>query len=172
MDQEPNIPIPNYEDPKEIYAFFGLTFYKANVLEHGVLNLAVALQGKKVQGITVGDVNDLYESFDKKTFGHVISIAKKHFNFSDAFADELNIALNQRNYLAHRFFIDHDIDMLTDSGRRNMIDELVDILKHLIKVDLEMDEIWMSAWEYLGITKEWIEQEMEKYVEYKRENNA
>ena len=172
MNQESKIPEPDYEDPKEIYAFFGLTFYKANVLEHGVLNLTVALQAKNVPGVTVGDVNNLYESFDNQTFGRVISVAKKHFNFSDSFSDDLNIALNQRNYLAHRFFIDHDIDMLTDSGRRDMIDELIEILKHLRKVDSEMDEKWLSAWEYLGITKEWIEKEMQKYVEHRRENDA
>lgn len=31
----PEIPNPDYDDPKEIYAFFGLTYCKAAVLEHG-----------------------------------------------------------------------------------------------------------------------------------------
>ena len=172
MSQEPQIPEPDYEDPKEIYAFFGLTFYKANVLERGVMNLAVALLSKDVPGVTVGDVDRLYESFDKKTFGHVINAAKAKFDFSESFAAELELALDYRNYLAHRFFIVHDIDILTESGRRKMIDELIQILKPLKKVDREMDKIWMSAWEHLGITKEWIEEQMQKYVAYRRESDA
>ena len=49
-------PAPNYDDPKELYAFFGLAFYKANVLEHGVMNLAVALLAQGNLGITVAEV--------------------------------------------------------------------------------------------------------------------
>ena len=172
MTQEPQIPEPDYDDPKEIYAFFGLTFYKANVLEHGVMNLAVALLAKDVPGVTVGHVDRLYESFDKKTFGQIMNAAKAGFDFSDSFAKELKVALDHRNYLAHRFFIVHDIDILTESGRRKMIDELIEILKHLKKVDREMDEMWMSAWEHLGITKEWIEEQMQKYVAHRRASDA
>ena len=81
MSEPPQIPVPNYDDPKEIYAFFGLTYYKAALLEHGVLNLAVALLAKDVPGITVGHVDRLYESFDRKTFGQVINAAKTKFVF-------------------------------------------------------------------------------------------
>jgi hypothetical protein len=70
-------PQPEYDDPKELYAFFGLAFYKANVLEHGVMNLAVALMAEGNLGITVDDVNRLYESFETKTFGQVIRVAKE-----------------------------------------------------------------------------------------------
>lgn len=168
MNQQAQIPDPDYDDPKELYAFFGLTFYKANVLEHGVMNLAVALLAKDVPGVTVGDVDRLYESFDKKTFGQIIDVAKKRFAFSESFAADLQLALDQRNYLAHRFFIVHDVDLLTDSGRRKMIDELIGILKQLKNVDREMDEYWMSAWKQLGITKEWIEEQMQQYVAHRR----
>lgn len=170
--QEPQIPEPDYDDPREIYGFFGLTFYMANVLEHGVMNLAVALLSKDVSGITAGDVDRLYESFDKKTFGQVIKVAQARFDFSESFAAELELALDHRNYLAHRFFIVHDIDILTESGWHKMIDELIEILKHLKKIDREMDKIWMSAWEHLGITKEWIEDQVQNYMAQRRESDA
>jgi hypothetical protein len=35
-----------------------------------------------------------------------------------------------------------------------------------------MDEMWMSAWEHLGITKEWIEEQMQKYVAHRRASDA
>ncbi len=136
------------------------------------MNLAVALLAKDVPGVTVGDVDRLYDSFDKKTFGQIISVAKRRFNFSEPFANELQLALDHRNHLAHRFFIVHDIDLLTDSGRRKMIDELIEILNQLKNVDRKMDKLWMSAWKTLGITEEWIEEQMQQYVAHRRAHDA
>ena len=168
----PQIPEPNYDDPKEIYAFFGLTYYQAAVLEHGVLNLAVAMLAKNISGITADDVDKLYESFDEKTFGHVINAAKAKFAVSSDLETDLAIALKQRNYLAHRFFVVHDIDLMVPSGRREMIDELIEILEHLRSVDTRMDALWMTAWESFGVTKEWIEQQMQEYVAHRQANDA
>ncbi len=154
----PEIPKPDYDDPKEVYAFFGLAYYKAAVLEHGVLNIAVAMLAKRVPGVTAGDVEGLYQSFDKSTFGQVINAAKDKFDIPSGLEADLALALEKRNYLAHRFFVVHDVDFMVPAGRRAMIDELIEILQHLQSVDMRMDDIWMSAWESLGITKEWIEQ--------------
>lgn len=154
----PEIPKPDYDDPKEVYAFFGLAYYQAAVLEHGVLNLAVAMLAKRVPGVTAGDVEGLYQSFDKSTFGQVINAAKDKFDIPPGLEADLALALEKRNYLAHRFFVVHDVDFMAPAGRRAMIDELIGILKHLQSVDMRMDDIWMSAWESLGVTKEWIEQ--------------
>jgi len=165
-----DIPTPDYDDPKEIYAFFGLTYYKAAVLEHGVLNLAVALLATETSGITVGQVDKLYESFDKKTFGQVIRAARQKFDFPTDLEADLEKALIQRNYLAHRFFVDHDIDLQLPGGRRQMIDELIEILRHLQSVDTRMDDLWMSAWEPLGITREWIEEKMQEFVSHSKGN--
>ena len=165
-------PQPEYDDPKELYAFFGLAFYKANVLEHGVMNLAVALMAEGNLGITVDDVNHLYESFETKTFGQVVRVAKERYKFSDEFSRDLDKALEYRNHLAHGFFREHDIDHMGASGRRKMIDELVTIWTHIAKVDKVMDEYWMSAWAKYGISKDWIEKQMKDYVAAVRPNDA
>lgn len=160
----PEIPKPDYDDPKEVFAFFGLAYYQAAVLEHGVLNLAVAMLAKRVSGITAGDVERLYESFDKSTFGQIIEAAKVRFEIPSDLEADLAFALEKRNHLAHRFFVVHDIDFMTPSGKRKMINELVEILEHFQSVDSRMDEIWMRAWESFGITKEWIEQKTREFV--------
>lgn len=161
-------PQPEYDDPKELYAFFGLAFYKANVLEHGVMNLAVALMAEGNLGITVDDVNHLYESFETKTFGQVVRVAKDRYQFSDEFSLDLDKALAYRNHLARGFFREHDIDHMGESGRRTMIDKHA----HIAKVDKVMDEYWMAAWAKYGISKEWIEKEIKNYVAAVRPNDA
>ena len=160
----PEIPKPDYNDPKEVFAFFGLAYYQAAVLEHGVLNLAVAMLAKRVPGITAGDVERLYESFAKSTFGQVINAAKAKFDIPSGLEADLALVLERRNYLAHRFFVVHDIDFMKPSGRRKMIDELIQILEHFQSVDMRMDEIWIRAWESFGITKEWIEQKTREFI--------
>ena len=164
----PEIPQPDYDDPKEVYAFFGLAYYQAAVLEHGVLNLAVAMLAKNTPGITAGDVDTLYESFDKHTFGQVINVAKSKFDIASDLETDLSVALQHRNYLAHRFFMVHDIDIRLPSGRMKMIDELIEILAHLISIDVRMDEIWMKAWESFGLTKDMIESQLQEYVAHRK----
>src|SRR5688500_20175688 len=111
------IPDPDYDDPKETFAFFGLTFYYAQVLEQGIVNLAGALNAKGVPGVTVGDVNTLYESMNEKTFGQVSRAAQKVIDISNPLAADLEAAVKKRNFLAHRFFVEHDTDHMTAGGR-------------------------------------------------------
>ena len=47
-----------------------------------------------------------------------------------------------------------------------------EILEHLRSVDTRMDSLWMTAWESFGITKEWIEQQMQEYVAHRQANDA
>jgi hypothetical protein len=164
MTQEPETLVPDYDDPKEVWAYFGLAFYRANVLERGLVNLAVGLLSKNVEGVTGDDVHSLYETHDSKTFGQVIAIAKRMFVFDDQTANELQRALDDRNYLAHRFFESHDLDLLTKSGKKKMLDELVEIVVRLKAIDRKMDPIWMAAWSHLGVTPEWIEKQAKLYV--------
>ena len=134
------------------------------------MNLAIALLATETPGITVSEVDKLYESFDKKTFGYVIKAARQKFQFPVDLEADLEKALVQRNYLAHRFFVDHDIDLQLPDGRRQMIDQLIEILKHLQSVDTRMDDLWMSAWQPLGITREWIEEKMQEFVAQRKGN--
>ena len=98
-------PSPDYNDPKEVYAFFGLTYYQAAVLERGVVNLAVAMLAKQTPGVTVSDIETLFDSFDMKTFGQILHVAKKHFDLEDPLLEKLKISLKKRNYLAHDFYV-------------------------------------------------------------------
>lgn len=172
MQEDIAPPVPDYDDPKDLYAFFGLAFYKANVLEHGVLNLAVALLAQGNLGVTVGDVSNLYESFDSKTFGYILRVAKQRYSFSDEFTAALDKALAYRNHLAHGFFKEHDLDHMSRSGRKKMIDELIEIWTHLAKVDKVMDQYWMSAWEEHGVTQDWIDKQIQADVKAARSNDA
>lgn len=172
MSYESEHIVPDYDDPKERWAFFGLAFYRANVLERGIVNLAVGLHSRGIPGVSRNQVDALYDSFNSKTFGQLLRVAKQQFNFSQDLADELSRSLELRNYFAHSFFVSHDIDLLSEQGKRKMIDELVSIAKFLKQVDRKVDPIWMSAWEHLGVTKDWVAKQMDRYVQERQRDGA
>jgi hypothetical protein len=130
------------------------------------------MEARGKYGVTVGDVDKLYESHDRHTFGCVIHKAKQLFRFSSEIETDLIKALDFRNYLAHKFFIEHDTDLLTHEGKVKMIDELLDIIKFIKPLDKKMDAIWMNAWEPYGITSEWIEEQLKAYANYRKNKNA
>ena len=152
-----DIPQPDYDDPKELYAFFGLTFYAAQVLEQGIVNLAVALRAGGDPKITNQLVLDLYDDVGTKTFGRVLHIARDHMTIPATIDTDLTVANRKRNHLAHHFFVEHDHDILTDAGRRKCIDLLVDDLRFFKRVDTDFDPIWQGAWARLGVTQDVID---------------
>ena len=154
-----DIPPPDYDDPKELYAFFGLTFFHAQVLEQGIVNLAVALQARGIGGVTAGEVLELYQGLEGRTFGNVLNAARGLMAIPDSLDHDLEQARRHRNYLAHHFFVDHDCDLLSESGRNGMIDELHSILTFILRVDAECDRVWMTAWGALGLSQAWFDQE-------------
>ncbi len=156
------IPSPDYDDPKELYAFFGLTFYAAQVLEQGVVNLAVALKASGDPNITSQLIFDLYDDVGGKTFGQVLRIARNHIIIPTTLDADLSIALKKRNHLAHHFFVEHDYDLLTSDGRRKCIDLLIEVLRFFKRVDNDFDPVWHSAWAQFGVTQEVIDRILEE----------
>jgi hypothetical protein len=148
------VPIIDYDDPKELFAIFGLTFYWAQILEQGIVNLAVALMAVGEPKVTSQVIVDLYSDVDSKTFGRVLQIARGRMMIPVGIDTDLSAALKKRNYLAHRFFVEHDHDIQTDIGRRICIDLLLDDLRFFMRVDAEFDPIWREAWARFGATQD------------------
>jgi hypothetical protein len=158
----PEIPPPDYDDPKELFAFFGLTFHAAQLLEQGVVNLAVALKAAGNPSVTSQLILDLYDDVGTKTFGRVLQIARDHMTIPATIDADLAVALKKRNHLAHHFFVEHDHDMLSDAGRNKCIDLLIDDLRFFKRVDDEFDPIWQGAWVQFGVTQEVLDRILKK----------
>lgn len=156
----PEIPEADYEDPREVYAFFGLAAYCAQLIEQGLTNLLVGLAVSRKKHPTVGDVKSLYEDTDKKTLGRLLRDIGKLVTVQDGLEEELHQILQKRNYFMHHFFVEHSENLLHGQGRRQMIDELRDIIVAFKVADRQVDELWFSIWNKYGITEERIEREL------------
>ncbi len=156
----PIVPEPEYDDPKELYAFFGLAVYSAQLLEQGIINLMVGLHISGMEAPTWADVCSLYEQGDRKTLGQILKAARKIVPFDPTIELQLERALGKRNFLVHHFFVENDENLLTESGKRKMIDELSETISFFKKVDLQVDELWHAVWTKYGFTKERIERDL------------
>ena len=154
------VPEPEYGDPKEIYAFFGLAAYSVQLLEQGILNLLVGVRISGIKTPTWANVRNLYDEGDRKTLGQLLRAVQKLVPFDTSIEEHLKDALKKRNYLIHHFFVEHAENLQSERGRRKMIDELYDIIVFFNRLDPQVDQLWHDVWEKYGFTKERIEREL------------
>ncbi len=156
--------IPEAEDTsqKEVNAFFGLCSYYAQVLEQGVVNLAVGLCVRGLTALTAPKISDAFDRTDRKTLGQLLHDVRRQVQIPGDTERGLGQALGDRNYLFHRFFVEHDVDFGSDAGRREMINELRAMTRRFQETDRFVNAIWMPLWDNLGLTQELMDAEIQR----------
>ena len=151
-------PEPDYDDPKEVYAFFGLAMYNANLIEASLINLAVVLHLEKVNAITQEIFDAKFITMESKTLGQLLKATRTLISVPENTEELLNLTLSKRNHLAHNFFREHAETILHPKGRRQIIDELHSMIELFINVDELITPIYLSLWDKYGVTESFIEQ--------------
>lgn len=141
------IPEPEGTDAKEVFAFFGLCSYSAQVLEQGLVNFAVGLRALGLSRLTQEDFDSLFERMSKRTLGQLIADIRPYISVSTKLEHAIIQALHDRNYIAHTFFAKHDVDFMSDQGRIKMMEELREITERIRNVDQEIELITHPLWE-------------------------
>lgn len=156
----PAIPVPDLDDPKELYAFAGLALYQANLLEASLINLAVVLQLDRVKAITREFFESTFNNVEAKTLGQLLRATRSLTTFSVEVDAVLAAALDKRNYLAHNFFREHANDLIHDSGVSSMITELASMMTLFQQADELVTPLYLSLWQKYGVDEATIEAEL------------
>ena len=113
----------------ELYAEYGVTAEKAQLLETEGGNVAIAFvalflgtdklneEKKEFYSTLINDVN-------RQTLGSLLRQIKQNVEFDEKGIEVVDEALKKRNYLAHHYFRVHNFAIFSDSGRRKMLQEL------------------------------------------------
>jgi len=167
-------PIPEPEDTgdKEVFAFFGLCSYCAQVLEQGVVNWAVGLRAYGLTDLTGPAVSAAFDQADRRTLGQLLHDVRRRVEIRDDTEVRLGQALEDRNFLFHRFFVKHDVDFGSNSGRQEMIDELRAMTRRFQETDLRVTAVSIPLWETLGLTRELREAEIERMRDEARQKDG
>ncbi|MBN1123774.1 MAG: hypothetical protein JXA82_02125 [Sedimentisphaerales bacterium] len=159
-DNIPNVPDPEIGDEKEVYSFYGLAAYNAQVVEKGLLQLAILLHirvqiAQQKRRISYDQV---YDVLSRRTFGQILKDVSKDMTLSADLRLILQKALKVRNYLIHQFFWDYAEYWFSDKGRLGMIRELQDAIQIFSEADHKIEPIVDEFGKQLGLSEKMLEE--------------
>lgn len=152
--------LTNTSDPpdddlvKEVYAHFGLCIYLSQVFETGMINILTALETAVSKSPTRQTFDQLYGKHESLTFGNLLKALKVHDFLPADLLKEVRQLKAERDYLAHRFFRDHDLDFMTVAGCYVMIEFLESRRDRFISVDERVSQFQVQALAKIGIDPE------------------
>ena len=147
--------MPQAQDELELYAEYGITAEKAQVLEVEAGNVALAFLALFVNTDRISpEEREMYrgivDDVNRKTLGALLKSIRTLARFDDALLKIVDEALERRNYLAHRFFPTHNFAIFSDAGRQEMIAELRDIQMKLDRAHAALSAISSALLKFRG----------------------
>jgi hypothetical protein len=149
-----DIPMPESSEVKEVYAFFGLAAYWAQVLEQEVINFTVAVHMENRSHLNRRIVEDLWRSFEVKTFGAVLHAARRITSIPSDIDVLLGTALTMRNHLTHSFFRDRAEWFLSDAGRLRTMADLQEHMKIFKRANDRLEPLTLALLNQFGVSRE------------------
>ncbi len=163
-DSHSEIPEPSDYGPKEVFAFFGLASYQAQVLEKGIILMIVAFRCRGLH-ITRSEFDVLYAEYNKETLGQLLNRARRLISIPNDMESLLDEALLKRNWLMHHYFADRAVQFTTEIGRHLMLSELQSLIRIFTETDHATESIYTPILEEFGITEESVEKSIEELIE-------
>jgi hypothetical protein len=126
------------EDQYALYAEFGMTAEKAQVLETEAGNVALSyltlfVNTDKITPEETEMYRSIVDDVNRKTLGALLKHIKDQMNFDDSIVGIIDEGVKQRNYLTHHFFRTHNFALFSEEGRKVMVAELKDVQAKLDK---------------------------------------
>ncbi|WP_088998756.1 hypothetical protein [Micromonospora echinofusca] len=145
-------------DVKTTFAHFGLTYYRACVLEHQVVNMLAFSRLLEAEAEARRLLNDPWDEHFKETLGRLVRRFTQQAQGNPQLVDDLAEAVRLRNHLAHAFWRERAEDFCSDAGRADMIAFLKEARDLFISVDERLTELAEAQRRRAGITQELMEQ--------------
>jgi hypothetical protein len=145
---------------REVYAYYGLTMYHIQCLERTLVMLGTTVYNSNADHMTSEQFDANLETNSKKTLGQLIFKIKKSVNLPDDFEKKLNDALENRNFIAHRYFWERAMQFSHTRGQEEMLAELTQLSTYFENMDRELTLVqrkWSNA---KGVTDDAIYQVM------------
>ena len=154
------IPPPDYEDPKDLYAFVGLAVYFAQLVDHRLRYLATVFRLAGRGLLTPQAWDSTCAPLTRHGAGQLLTAAGQAVEIPEPLEALLGKALETREYLIHRFFQVHVEDVWSEGGRRVMIDELRGLITLCKRVDQQVEQVCQELQKTWSVNPRRIEQEL------------
>jgi len=161
-------PEPETADEKEVYAFYGLASYEAQVAERGLIQLALLLRLRDIPGANQDTYDREYGALSRLTFGEILKGLTADETLGDDLRTLLRRALQVRNHLTHHFFWDFAEEWLTEQGRLFIIEKLREAIRLFSAVDETVGGLVEEMGQKLGIGRHRISRIFEEMLDEAR----
>jgi hypothetical protein len=166
-------PVPEAGDEKEVYAFYGLASYNAQVAERGLIQLALLLRLKRIPNATRANYDHEYEALARRSFGQILTELAVDQTLSDDVRALLQKALVLRNHLTHHFFWDFAEEWFSPQGRLLMIQKLREATALFCEVADKVERVVDDLLKTLGVGHDIVLQMFERLlIEARRKYNS
>ncbi|AFL99306.1 hypothetical protein Desde_0866 [Desulfitobacterium dehalogenans ATCC 51507] len=152
------------EHSKELYAYFGLAVFHAQVLEHQLVNMIVLMKYLQKEVITSNDIEQLYSRKLSNTMGKLINEIKQIFWLEDDEVKQHKTILEKRNFIVHDYFKDRIALAYSKDGRDSMIIELKDFIEQAKITDNKLERFTDDMSSKVGVTKEMLIAQLDKMM--------
>lgn len=164
---------PEGELIKDVYAYFGLCMYFAQVFETGLINVLTVLetssQSATTQQAYATLFDKLYVKHEMLTFGNLLKALMQHNFLPSDVLENAKALKSERDHLAHRFFRDHSRDALTVGGCLQMIEILEESRMRFQDLDCRVTKLLDEAFVKRGASPSWLKQETKRLMDEMRD---
>lgn len=143
---------------REVYAQFGLSYYFSECLHKGLCNVYALLTFQDSKDMTRPRLEEKLAYAFSLTLGQAIQETKNIVPHE--LHERLKIALEKRNYLAHRYWFERIHLMYSEQGLLEMRQELIELRNLFSNLDEEISSYLKSKQESFGITENLVEQSL------------
>ncbi|WP_151735006.1 hypothetical protein [Paenibacillus tengchongensis] len=146
--------IPESEQSKELFAYFGLAVYYCQALEQQLTNLLLLSKLSQGQTLSEADLAELYQRKLSNSLGQLIKEIQHHFPFSEEETRQLQSVWKQRNHIVHDYFKERIQQTFTPAGRAQMIRELKRFKNKARRLEVKLQSYSTDMYIKLGIEEE------------------
>lgn len=156
--------MPLYDEPdteliNEVYARFGLAYSESECLHRGLcIALAIAPFQNQLH-ITRPRVEERLSYAFSLTLGQVKDALKD--KLPDELFSRLEYVVEQRNFLAHRFWFERIHFMVSATGLRQMLEELSVLSTLFSELDEQVSDYFRPRFRQLGLTNELLQDSLD-----------
>lgn len=112
------------DDLNRLYYLYGIASHNCSNIEYGIAYLLLGPKWAEIENIDPEKITKAYDELYKKPLGALLKTYKQHYKFSKKTLDQMNLVLEKRNYLIHRFFGNYGKKMHDANVVKEMIEEL------------------------------------------------
>ena len=155
---------------KLVYAYFGLAIYFGQCLEEtfSAMLWTDRIFKKKVK--MNQEVNKIIDAIEnsKKTMGVFINEVKQSYTLTDEIIEQLDKALNDRNFLVHKYFKINIQKFYSEIGRLEMLKYFCNFCDNSKSLEKDLKIYYKKYTDKLGVTQERVDAIMKDMVEQEK----